>query len=160
MKLIQLLMTIFVFNWSLFSQDDPRKIQLEEYLQKYKSPVSHLASVFVDVADNEGLDWRLLPALSIVESSAGKRMSNHNLFGWNSGKKQFSSNEESINVVGHALANAAWYKHKTFVSAMQTYNPANKKYAAKVREAMLKIDSGKIDILLVRQKPATEPTVQ
>jgi hypothetical protein len=157
MKLFRLLLAIFVFSWFLNAQNaDARIVRLEEYLRAYHSPVAHLAPVFIDIADQKGLDWRLLPALAIVESSAGKSMRHNNLFGWASGNKKFTSAEQSIQIVGDALGTARWYKSKTFVAAMRTYNPASRAYPEKVRRAMLQIDNAPVGSMLVQPKQVAD----
>lgn len=154
MKLFKLLLSICVFSCVLNAQNlDDRASRLEEYLCAYRSPVAHLASVFVDIADQRGLDWRLLPALAIVESGAGKQMRHNNLFGWASGRKKFATPTAAITTVGDALSTAAWYRSKTFAAAMRTYNPANRRYAEKVRRTMLTIDQSPIHPMLIQPKP-------
>ena len=154
-------MTIVIFSWFLNAQAlDARVVRLEEYLRAYNSPVAHLAPVFIEIADEKGLDWRLLPAIAVVESSAGKRMRHNNLFGWASGKKKFDTPEQAISTVGNALGTANWYKNKTFIAAMKTYNPANKAYPEKVRAAMMKInDEVPVGNMLVQPKQIAETQV-
>lgn len=51
---------------------DNRKKILADYLAKYNSPLQPYAGDFVDAADANGLDWRLVAAISGVESTFGK----------------------------------------------------------------------------------------
>jgi hypothetical protein len=70
-------------------EKDGRYIRLKTFLEKRKSPVEHLAADFISAADRNQLDWRLLPAIATIESSAGKRYNNNNIFGWDSGWVRF-----------------------------------------------------------------------
>jgi len=51
---------------------DNRKKILADYLAKYNSPLQPYAGDFVDAADANGIDWRLVAAISGVESTFGK----------------------------------------------------------------------------------------
>lgn len=53
-------------------QLDKRAQILNDYLQKYDSPLQYHAQDFVDAADNAGIDWKLVAAISGVESTFGK----------------------------------------------------------------------------------------
>lgn len=151
MKLLRLLLAICVSVLNA-QNADARIGRLEEYLRAYQSPVAHLAPVFIAIADQNGLDWRLLPSLAIVESSGGKHMRGNNLFGWSSGKKRFPNAEQAILTVGDALATAKCYREKTFIAAMRTYNPANRAYPEKVRQIMMMIDRAPVAQMLVQPK--------
>ncbi len=47
---------------------DSRLVRLREFFLKHDSPVHYLASEFLEAADKNGLDWRLLPTIALVES--------------------------------------------------------------------------------------------
>jgi hypothetical protein len=57
---------------------------LEKFLEKHDSPLAESADTFVVVADKYDLDYRLLPAISCLESGCGKRMipETFNAWGW------------------------------------------------------------------------------
>jgi len=63
---------------------DFRDVKLQEYLESYKSPLSPYASFIVQESDRLSLDYRLLPAISGVESTFGKRIpqNSYNAYGW------------------------------------------------------------------------------
>jgi hypothetical protein len=94
--------------------------------------------VFLEAADDYKLDWRLLPSLSYVESSGGKSARNNNIFGWNSGRAQFSSPAAGIHTVGYRLAHSRPYRNKGLDEVLFTYNP-NPEYAAIVKSVMRRI---------------------
>src|SRR5689334_18888943 len=70
---------------------DPRLAFLRNFFAQGHCPALELSGVFLEAADRYGLDWRLLPSLSFIETSGGKAARNNNLFGWDSGKAAFSS---------------------------------------------------------------------
>ncbi|MDX9738968.1 MAG: hypothetical protein RBT33_01205 [Candidatus Dojkabacteria bacterium] len=82
-------------------------IQVENvrvYLTKRNSPLAQYAQEIVDAANQYGIDYRLLAAISIVESSGGiHTFRTHNAWGW--GKKNFSSWQEGILAVSKGLGN-------------------------------------------------------
>lgn len=53
---------------------DARVYLVEEFLTRHKSPMSPYANFIVSESDKFGLDFRLLPAIAMCESNAGKRM--------------------------------------------------------------------------------------
>lgn len=63
-------------------QMDERAQILAEYLASYNSPLENQAQNFVDAADQYGVDWKLVPAISGVESTFGKRSYGFNAWGW------------------------------------------------------------------------------
>ncbi len=74
------------------------------YLTARNSPLAIHAQEIVKAADEHGIDYRLLPAISIIESSGGiHTFRTHNAWGW--GKKNFSSWEEGIWAVSKGLGN-------------------------------------------------------
>ena len=56
------------------SDIDYRVVSLKRFFEKYDSPLADYAEKFVKEADKYNLDWRLVPAISGVESTFGKRI--------------------------------------------------------------------------------------
>src|SRR6266542_4379779 len=83
---------VFSFDY----RHDPRVIRLTHFFKKGDCPAADLSRTFLEEADAHELDWRLLPSLSMVESTGGKAARNNNLFGWNSGRAEFASLSEGI----------------------------------------------------------------
>ena len=87
---------------------------LEEFLEKYNSPFADNADTFVEVADEKGLDYRLLPAISCMESTCGQKIlpDTYNAWGWGMSQAalangtyiRFDSWEEAIETVGEGIA--------------------------------------------------------
>lgn len=101
---------------------DNRPSIIDDYFEARNMPLKGYGKKMVEVADSNGLDWRLLPALSVRESSGGKQMCENNPFGWGSCKITFKSIDEAIETVGYKLANLSVYKGKTTEIKLYYYN--------------------------------------
>ncbi len=86
-------------------EEDNRVETLRAHLESKNSPLSDFAETFVAVADEYGLDYRLLPAIAGIESNFGKVQlkNSYNPFGWGGGLVYFESFDEAIRVVGFEL---------------------------------------------------------
>lgn len=104
-------------------EEDPRAAALRQFLSDVDSPIEHLAEDFVLVADEHKLDWRLLPSIAFVESTAGKTHKNNNIFGWNNANTKFSNIREGIYYVGSRLGTSDIYQGKSMVEKLNLYNP-------------------------------------
>ena len=102
---------------------DPRLRRLQEFFSARECPLQDAAADFLIAADRNDLDWRLLPSISMVESSGGKDYKNNNVFGWDSCREGFSSVREGIHFVAARLANSKLYKDKALDDKLSTYNP-------------------------------------
>jgi len=81
---------------------------LEKFFDGYTSPLKANSKTFVEVAEKYGLDYRLLPAISCMESSCGKLLieGSYNPFGWGIYGNQaiyFKDYDEAIDTVGKGL---------------------------------------------------------
>jgi len=114
---------------------DPRLQRLEQFFAKRDCPLRDAAADFLIAADRNDLDWRLLPSISMVESSGGKDFRNNNVFGWDSCKESFSSVRAGIHYVADQLANSKRYKDKTLERKLSTYNP-RPEYVGRVKAVM------------------------
>jgi len=94
---------------------------------------------FLRAADTHGIDWRLLPAIAMVESSGGKYGSPKNIFGWNSGRTRFRSLEAGIAYVAERFARSPIYSGRTAMGILHRYNPAKKTYPPKVTKFMMEL---------------------
>lgn len=104
---------------------DERVTILNNYFSK--TPLNGYGNKFIEVADKNGLDWRLLPAISVRETSGGIHLCNNpkahnNPFGWGSCKIGFNSFNEAIETVGYKLSNLPVYKGKTIEKKLYYYN--------------------------------------
>ena len=117
---------------------DPRYAALRQFFDKGSCPASRYADEFLDVADTYTLDWRLLPSISYVESTGGKAGRNNNIFGWDSGRAQFSTPAAGIYTVGYRLAHSGLYRQKSLDEVLATYN-SEASYGRKVKSVMRRI---------------------
>jgi hypothetical protein len=119
-------------------REDTRSNALKTFFEKQDCPAQYYIDKFLEAADRYELDWRLLPSLAYVESTGGKAAHNNNLFGWDSGRAQFSSPTAAIHEVGYRLTHSALYKDKDLDGLLATYNPVAD-YARKVKAVMQQI---------------------
>ncbi len=117
------------------TKNDPRLARLQDYFAEKGRPLRSLAADFLSAADRNGLDWRLLPSISIIESSGGKTAKNNNIFGWNCGRQSFPSVRAAIHTIAEKLANSRLYRHKDVDHILSTYN-SRPQYAARVKAVM------------------------
>jgi hypothetical protein len=122
-------------------QNDPRLSKLQKYFGDRDCPLRDSAKDFLIAADQNELDWRLLPSISIIESSGGKDYRNNNVFGWASCKERFTSVRAGIHYVAAQLGQSRRYKGKDIDSKLQMYNPLPE-YSQRVKAVMRAIGSG------------------
>ncbi len=137
---------------SRYSQD-PRLSRLRQYLERTNSPIPHLAVDFLKAADRHGLDWRLLPSIAVIETGAGREAENNNIFGWDSGRKDFATIRHSIYWVASRLANSPLYRSKDLDGVLKTYNPFPD-YPGKVKSVMRQVEAS--EPLAARRPPQPE----
>jgi hypothetical protein len=111
---------------------DNRCDLLVKFFKKFGSPLSKYAGDFLMAADRHHLDWRLLPSISMVESSGGKYYSYGNVFGWNSGRARFRSISAGIHYVAAQFGTSSIYVGKDTLGILRQYNPARGVYPKRV----------------------------
>lgn len=119
--------------------NDPRSARLEAFFKAYGCPAPLHVNEYLRAADSHALDYRLLPAISLVESTCGtfQRMNNH--WGWDSAQSGFSSVPAGIEFVTSQLAESPPYKGKTVKEKLFTYNPY-RQYVRQVERLMQQIE--------------------
>lgn len=130
------------------TQIDSRVNRLQRFLEGYESPLAPYAFDIVWFADKYDIDWRLIPAISGVESTFGKNIpkNSFNAYGWANGEYFFNSWDESIEVVSKALREKYYNKGlKNIYSIGRRYAPPSKTWAWKVIFFMEKIDSTPVE---------------
>jgi len=123
---------------------DYRVENLRKFLGKYNSPLSAYAEDFVVYADKNGLDYRLVPSITGVESTFGKHIptNSYNAYGWANGDYIFLSWENSIAVVSQTLKISYIDKGAPTISKIaRRYAPPSVTWAGKVVFFVKKIDS-------------------
>ncbi len=134
---------------------DYRAVLIDAYFSSKNLPVAGYGEVFVEAADKYDIDWRLLPALAMRESTGGKfacggkLSAEWNPWGWNSCKGNgFKSMEDSIHTLakhisGNHERTTHYYKKSqgNVKGILETYNPPSvvPTYAKEVMGIMKKI---------------------
>lgn len=122
---------------------DIRVIKLEKFLARYNSPLTPYADVFVRSADRHDIDWRLVPAITGVESTFGKRIpyNSYNAYGWANGDYKFESWESSIEHVTKTLREKYYNKGADTIDKIaRRYAPPSKTWGNNVKFFMNKIE--------------------
>ena len=119
---------------------DLRVEKLETFFQSYGCPEPHHVQDYLLAADAYGLDYRLLPALSVRESTCGWHARWNNFWGWDSAQTGFESVTRGIDFVSRRLAFGRYYCGKTVDEKLRTYNQSNPAYADEVRKLMQEIE--------------------
>ena len=132
---------------------------IDAYFDSRDMPLAGLGMKMVLEAEKNDLDWRLVPAISVRESTGGKHdcmKVENNPFGWGSCKVGFKSNEEAIEIIARNLGGnnpktARHYDNKTTIQILHAYNPPSivPRYASQVLAIMKAIgveDLGEKDL--------------
>ena len=90
------------------NSEDNRVKTLRSFFEYYNSPLSSYAQVFIDRADEYNLDWRLVEAISGVESTFGLEIpyGTYNAWGWGiygNNVTYFKSWEDGITTISKGL---------------------------------------------------------
>lgn len=117
---------------------DLRTVRLRKFLFRLHCPVAELSEEFVHAADDNQIDWRLLPSISVIESGGGKAYRNNNIFGWANGNYPFASLRSSINAVAFKLGKSSLYRNQNVEGKLHLYNP-DESYAPAVLAVMNRI---------------------
>jgi hypothetical protein len=101
---------------------DLREAILRRFFKDNHCPAENYADVFIREADEHGLDWRLLPSISLAESGGGRNAPGNNLFGWANGKTTFESITAAIHHVATFLEIGKPYRGKNIDAKLLTFN--------------------------------------
>lgn len=88
---------------------DAKVVKLENFFDKYNSPLKPYSEDFVETAEKYNMDYKLLPAIACMESSCGKNLiqESYNPFGWGIYGNQaiyFRDYSEAIETVGKGIS--------------------------------------------------------
>ena len=134
---------------------DPRTAKLKSFFCRLHCPITELSEEFVHAADDNRLDWRLLPSISVVESGGGKAFRNNNIFGWSNGLQLFPTIRSGIHEVAFKLGKSPLYQNRDSKGKLMVYNP-NEDYAQQVMTVMTQI-SPVVNLRPVRLAPRRRP---
>ncbi len=119
--------------------EDPRVVRLEAFFKTYDCPGPFHVHEYLQAADSHALDYRLLPAISLVESTCGAFERMNNRWGWDSVQSGFVSVPAGIDYITEQLAENPRYKGKTVKEKLFTYNPYPQ-YVRQVERLMRQIE--------------------
>src|SRR3989344_2085956 len=85
--------------------DDLRVEAVKNMFRQNNSPLEPYAQVYVEAADKYNVNWRLLPAISGLESSFGKFLmpNSYNAYGWGGGHIYFKDWKDGIFTITQTL---------------------------------------------------------
>jgi len=126
---------------------DSRVDILRDYLEAQNSPLADHAATFVEMADKYHLDWKLVAAISGLESGYGKAIpvNSYNAWGWGiygDNVKRFESWDEAIATISQGLREN--YIDKTGSDSVYAIGPryaASPTWAVRVENFMAQIES-------------------
>lgn len=119
---------------ALFSDQEKiledRAEKINTYFKEHKMPLEGFGMEMVRAAYENDLDWRLLPAISVQESTGGRQACKSvtfNPFGWGSCKIGFKNYKEAIQSVAAHLggkfeSTAGYYADATTEEILHHYN--------------------------------------
>lgn len=125
-----------------------RAEKIDALLAKYNSPLEGYGKKFVEEADKNEIDYRLVVAIAGQESTfarhACKKVKN-SFLGYNGCKRDFKSVDEAIEVVSASLGGNDdntdhHYAGKTTIEKLKKYNSVNPNYTKKIITIMKMID--------------------
>jgi hypothetical protein len=122
------------------SKSDPRAVRLDRFFSLYHCLTPYYTFEYLRAADGYGLDYRLLPAVSIRESSCGLAYKQpNNLWGYHPGHQSFPSIAAGIDFLAQRLTQHPYYKGKTLEDKLFMYNP-RAEYPDEVQRIMRQIE--------------------
>jgi len=104
---------------------------IDAFFASYDAPLEGYGMKFVIEAEKNYIDWRLLPAIAMRESTGGKQACKkvpNSVFGYGSCKLSFKSINDSIELVSSSLGGnnpntARHYLGKSTSQILKKYNP-------------------------------------
>lgn len=140
--------TGFLFVTKPILASDLRVFKVAKYLKNQDSPLVNFAPNFIAEADKNKLDYRMLVAISGVESTFGKFYldDTYNAYGWGGGLIKFSSWPEGIASISADLKTKYVDKGaKDIYQIGRIYCPPNSaNWSSKVQYFMDKIENTEV----------------
>ncbi|MGH9665267.1 MAG: hypothetical protein ACRD9L_12665, partial [Bryobacteraceae bacterium] len=118
---------------------DGRMVRLETFFDLHGCPAPYHTTDYLRAADRYALDYRLLPAISVAESTCGQYCRLNNYWGWDSARTGFVSVPSGINYITKQLAHGVYYKGVSLDQKLHAYNPGSS-YASFIKKLMREID--------------------
>ena len=128
---------------------EEKAAQIDAFFAKGDMPLEGFGMKMVLEAEKNDLDWRLIPAIAVRESTGGRhacKSVSYSAFGWGSCKISFKSYDNAIESIAQHLGGnnpktARYYDNKSVKDILETYNPPSvvPTYAKEVIAVMNKI---------------------
>ena len=104
-----------------------RAEKIDSYFRNRNMPLEGYGLKLVREAQKYELDWRLMPAIAVRESSGGKNACGNNPFGWGSCRIGFKSIDEAIetiarNISGNNPNTKKYYSTGDLYKKLERYN--------------------------------------
>lgn len=127
--------------------------KIDTYFAKYNMPLAGQGMKMVLEAEKNGLEWSLIPAIAVRETTGGRHLCKNpkaafNPYGWGSCKIGFKSFENATELLAQHLGGnhkktVRYYGGKETKAILQTYNPPSvvPTYAEEVMSIMDRIES-------------------
>lgn len=127
---------------------DPRIKRLEDFFDNYGCPQPRNTELYISTADKYNIDWRLLPAISVKESTCGKfvphwckgKVKSNNYWGYQG--SCYSSSAQGIENILYELRNESpWAKlNGNIDKILYLYNgTVERAYPGRVKKIMSQI---------------------
>jgi len=133
---------------------EEKAAKIDAYFKQNGMPLAGYGMKMVLEAEKHDIDWRLIPAIAIRESTGGLHQCKsvtYSPFGFGSCHISFKSYDSAIEIVATNLGGdnpntARHYEGKTTKAILQTYNPPSvvPHYADQVMALMDKIDNTQV----------------
>ncbi|MES2224838.1 MAG: hypothetical protein V4478_02530 [Patescibacteria group bacterium] len=138
----------------LQKEREEKAAKIDAYFEKNGMPLAGYGMKMVTEAELHDIDWRLIPAIAIRESTGGLHQCKsvtYSPFGFGSCRINFKSYDHAIEIVATNLGGdnpktARHYEGKSTKAILQAYNPPSvvPTYANEVMSLMTKIDNTKV----------------
>ena len=102
---------------------DARILKVDAFFESFGCPRPNYAAEYVRAADRYQIDYRIMPAISVLESTCGSYQQLNNHWGWDSARTGFPSVVHGIDFVTRQLAKAQPYRSRDLDGKLYTYNP-------------------------------------
>ena len=130
------------------SQESEARIEvLTQFFKRYNSPLQTHVKTIIETADKYSIDWRLIPAIAMQESTLCQKIPKNSFncwgFGIYGGKvTRFKDYDEAIEIVTKTLANTYKAQGLTEPHEIVTkYTPGSTSWAKNVSYVMDRIQS-------------------
>ncbi len=140
--------SLSVEDIALQKDREAKAAKIDAYYAQYDLPLAGHGMQMVLAAEEYNLDWKLLPAIAMRESTGGKHIcpKSNNPYGWGSCKIHFESFEEATNTVATNLGGAnprtaSYYANKDIKGKLKAYNSVIPAYTTEIFSIMNKIET-------------------